>query len=97
MPGLTWRIFIGPLTTFIADFMVFISNSCVVWAILCIAETIAIRALLLMKFKYLSGINDYFFSKFIFMFNVGFTFGSHLGLFFLGSLGSDELLTGMSI
>ena len=97
MPGLTWRIFVGPLTTFFADFMVFISNSCVVWAVLCIAETITIRALLLMKFKYVGGINDYFFSKFIFMFNIGFTFGFHFGLFSMGSLGSDELLTGMII
>ena len=47
-----------------------------------------------LKFKYFIGNNENFFSKFIFMINAGFTFGSHIGLFYLGSLGSDELLTG---
>ena len=51
--------------------------------------------MLVTNFKYFSGINDNFFSTFLFMINVGFTFGSHFGLFFLGSLGSDELLTGV--
>ena len=51
--------------------------------------------MLVTNFKYFSGINDNFFSTFLFMINVGFTFGSHFCLFFLGSLGSDDMLTGV--
>ena len=41
------------------------------------------------------GINDRFFSTFLFEFNIGFAFGSHLALFALGSIGKDEVLTGV--
>ena len=58
-------------------------------------KVLLFRALLATKFKYISGINDNFFSTFLFMVNVGFTFGSHFGLFFLGSLGSEQRLIGV--
>ena len=47
------------------------------------------------RYKYFSGINDRFFSTFLFEFNIGFAFGSHLALFALGSIGKDEVLTGV--
>ena len=50
---------------------------------------------MLTNFKRVSDINDVFFSKFAFMTNFGFTFGSHCGLYLLGSLSKDELLTGV--
>ena len=54
-----------------------------------------IKALLLTNFKQFSGINDSFFSMFASLINIGFSFGSHIALFFLGSLGSDDILTGI--
>ena len=53
------------------------------------------KALLLTKFKSFSGINDSFFSIFASLINIGFSLGSHIALFSLGSLGSDEILTGI--
>ena len=47
------------------------------------------------RYKYFSGINDRFFSTFLFEFNIGFAFGSQLALFALGSIGKDEMLTGV--
>ena len=47
------------------------------------------------RYKYFSGINERFFSTFLFEFNIGFAFGSHLALFALGSIGKDEVLTGV--
>ena len=54
-----------------------------------------IKALLLTNFKQFSGINDSFFSMFASLINIGFSLGSHIALFFLGSLGSDDILTGI--
>ena len=54
-----------------------------------------IKALLLTNFKQFSGIHDSFFSMFASLINFGFSLGSHVTLFFLGSLGSDDILTGI--
>ena len=54
-----------------------------------------IKALLLTNFKRFSGINDSFFSMFASFINIGFSLGSHIALFFLGILGSDDILTGI--
>ena len=64
-PAWTWRVFIGPLKTFVADVVVFIANSCTIWILLCLTEAIVVRAVLLTKFKYIIGINDNFFSIFM--------------------------------
>jgi hypothetical protein len=78
-----------------ADVTVFVSNSCFIWILLGLTEAIVIRALQLMKFQYVSGINDNFFARLIFRLNVCFTLGTHISSFYLGSLGSNELLTGV--
>ena len=62
---------------------------------MCLTESLMIKALLLTNFKQLSGINDSFFSMFAGLINLGFSLGSHIALFILGSLGSDEILTGL--
>jgi hypothetical protein len=54
-----------------------------------------IKALLLTNFKRFSGISDSFFSTFATLINIGFSLGSHIALFILGSLGSDDILTGI--
>ena len=54
-----------------------------------------IKALLLTNFKRFSGICDGFFSMFASLMNIGFSLGSHIALFILGSLGYDEILTGI--
>ena len=69
--------------------------TCTFWALLCLSEALLIKALLLTNFKYANRINEYFFSTFIFMVNIGFSIGSHLALYFLGSLESEQLLTGV--
>ena len=61
---------------------------------MCLTEALMIKALLLTNFKKFSGINDSFFSMFAGLINIGFSLGSHIALFILGSLGSDEILTG---
>ena len=62
---------------------------------MCLTEALMIKALLLTNFKRFSGINDSFFSMFAGLTNIGFSLGSHISLFILGSLGSDEILTGL--
>ena len=62
---------------------------------MCLTEALMIKALLLTNFKQTNGIDDSFFSMFSGLINVGFTLGSHIALFILGSLGSDEILTGL--
>ena len=54
-----------------------------------------IKSLLLTNFKQFCGINDSFFSTFASLINIGFSLGSHIALFFLGNLGSDDILTGI--
>ena len=62
---------------------------------MCLTEALMIKALLLTNFKQFNGINDSFFSMFAGLINIGFSLGSHIALFTLGSLGSDEILTGL--
>ena len=62
---------------------------------MCLTESLMIKALLLTNFKQFSGINDSFFSMFAGLINLGFSLVSHIALFILGSLGSDEILTGL--
>ena len=62
---------------------------------MCLTEALMIKALLLTNFKQINGINDSFFSMFAGLINIGFSLGSHIALFILGSLGSDEILTGL--
>ena len=69
--------------------------TCSFWTLLCLSEALLFKALFLTNFKYANRINEYFFSTFIFMVNIGFSFGSHLALFFLGSLESEQMLTGV--
>ena len=94
-PTIVWRVFMGPLNSIVADFSIFIQNSTVVWVILCQTEGILTRALFVTNYKYICGINDKLLSTFLFVVNVGFSFGSHFSLFFFGCLGSDELLVGV--
>ena len=54
-----------------------------------------IKSLLLTNFKQFCGINDSFFSTFASLINIGFSLGSHIALFFIGSLGPDDILTGI--
>ena len=72
-----------------------VGNTCLVWSLMCLTEALMIRALLLTNFKQFNGINDSFFSMFAGLINIGFSLGSHIALFILGSLGSDEILTGL--
>ena len=62
---------------------------------MCLTEALMIKALLLTNFKKFNGIDDSFFSMFAGLINIGFSLGSHIALFILGSLGSDEILTGL--
>ena len=73
----------------------FVGNTCLVWSLMCLTEALMIRALLLTNFKQFNGINDDFFSIFAGLINIGSSLGSHIALFTLGSLGSDEILTGI--
>ena len=94
-PFEVWRVFVGPLNSIVADFHVFAQNSAIIWAILCQTEGILTRALFVTNHKLVSGINDKFFSNFLFLVNSGFSFGSHILLFFFGCLGDDELMIGV--
>jgi hypothetical protein len=94
-PTIVWRVFMGPLNSTVADFSIFIQNSTGAWVILCQTEGILTQALFVTNYKYVCGINDKLLSTFLFLVNVGFSFGSHFYLFFFGCLGSDELLVGV--
>ena len=73
----------------------FSGNTSVVWLLVCLTEALMIKALIITNFKQFSGINDSFFSRFACLINIGFSLGSHIALFFLGNLGSDDILTGI--
>ena len=94
-PFEVWRVFVGPLNSIVADFHVFAQNSAIIWAILCQTEGFLARALFVTNYKHISSINDKFFSNFLFIVNSGFSFGSHILLFFFGYLGDDELMIGV--
>ena len=78
------RVFIGPLNPTMAELTVVIANSCIIWVLLCLTKVLLTRAIMATSYKYISGINDMFFSNFIFMVNFGFSFGSHCCLGILG-------------
>ena len=84
IPIWTWRVYFGPLSTAMADLTVLTANACIIWVLLCLTEALVIRAVMVTSYKHISGINDMFISHFIFMVNLGFSFGSHFGLFILG-------------
>ena len=94
-PFEVWRVFVGPLNSIVAVFHVFTQNSAIIWAILCQTEVFLTRALFVTNFKGIIGINDKFFSNFFFLFNGGFSFGSHIFIFFFGCIGEDELMIGV--
>ena len=76
-------------------FIFFKGNACALWALFCITEALMIKSLLMTKFKYFGNINDGFFSRFIFFWNILFNFGSMLYLLLSGILRSDGVLTGI--
>ena len=55
-------------------------------------EAIAIKAAMAAKFKYIGGINDYFFGHFLFVANLGFAMGSAFGMYHLYSLQLDVMV-----
>ena len=55
-------------------------------------EAIAVKAAMATKFKYMGGINDYFFGHFLFVANLGFAIGSAFGMYHLGSLQLDIII-----
>ena len=55
-------------------------------------EAIAIKAAMATKFKYIGGINDYFFGHFLFVANLGFAMGSAFGMYDLCSLQFDVMV-----
>ena len=63
-----------------------------IWCLLCMTEAIAIKAAMATKFKYIGGINDYFFGHFLFVANLGFAMGSAFGMYDLCSLQFDVMV-----
>ena len=55
-------------------------------------EAIAIKAAMATKFKYIGGINDYFFGHFLFVANLGFATVSAFGRYYLCSLQLDIMI-----
>ena len=94
-PFEVWRVFVGPLNSIVGVFYVFTQNSAIIWAILCQTEGFLTRALFVTNYKRISGINDKFFSNFLFLFNSGFSFGSHIFVIFFRCIGEDELMIGV--
>ena len=55
-------------------------------------EAIASRAAMATKFKYIGGINDFFFGNFLFVANLGFAIGSAFGMYHVCSLQLDIMI-----
>ena len=85
-PLLTLRIYFGPLSPEIAAFNSFWKNISMFWIITCLTELFVVKALMLNKFSYMTGLDDTFMSRFIFLENLGLLFLSQLSRFFLGSM-----------
>ena len=78
-------LFISTLYSRFAEIHILTETYVPIWGTLCITEAIAIKAAMATKFKYIGGINDYFFGHFLFVANLGFAVGSVLGMYHLGS------------
>ena len=63
-----------------------------IWGTLCMTESIVIKAAMATKFKYVGGINDYFFGHFLFVANLGFATVSVFGMYHLCSLQLDIMI-----
>ena len=72
-----------------AEITILVGTVIPIWGTLSMTEAIAIKATMATKFKYVGGINDYFFGDILFMANLGFATVSALGMFQLGSLQLD--------
>ena len=96
-PSWAWRIYWNPLNPNLAELVILIDISCTIWIMLSLTEALVTRAVAVTSYKHAYNIDDKFLSNFIFMFNIGFSMGSNIGLSLLGTcgLGSDELLSGI--
>ena len=75
-----------------AEITILVGTLTTIWVILCMTEAIASRAAMATKFKYIGGINDYFFGHFLFVANLGFAMGSAFGMYDLCSLQFDVMV-----
>ena len=71
-PMLSWRIIIGPLNYRIAVFDSFIENLSLTWMYLCFSQFFVLKALILLNFSHMMGINDDFMARFFLLTNQGF-------------------------
>ena len=75
-----------------AEITILVGTVVPIWSTLCMTEAIAVKAAMATKFKYMGGINDYFFGHFLFVANLGFAIGSAFGMYHLGSLQLDIII-----
>ena len=75
------RFIFGPLCFCVATFETYIANVWINWTLLLMAEILIIKALLINKFSWVTGIDENFAGRFLLRFNVGYILISQTGRF----------------
>ena len=91
-----WRVFFGPLSTFLA-YISFISKQiCVTFVIICITEIVVFKVIMIYAWKHYSIADETFIYRITILFNYALCIGLHFARLFLGTSGTlgFEILSG---
>ena len=72
----TWPIIFGPVYLFIAAFGIYILETWITWGFLLLTEISVVKALSIIKFSWMLGIDENFMGTFLLILNLGFVIGS---------------------
>ena len=85
-PFYTWRFLVGPIIENLSILILFIRNINALIMVLCFTEIIAGRFLLLFGWKHFNSTNEDFMFRYLYLFNIGFSFATQFSRWMLGIL-----------
>ena len=99
-PVLTWRIIWSPINSFIACFATIIENVYKSWIGICFTEMCIIKAMMVHKFPWVSGMDDNFMGTFFLICNLISLFLIHSARLWIGSMHESseyQIYTGIKV
>lgn len=95
-PIVTWSFIVGPVSGPLANFALFDAGATNGMMLICFAQIVALQNLQAFKFPTFSSVDEDFLARFLSIWNIGFLYGSFLGLWYLDDfpVGAFEFLTG---
>ena len=85
-PMCTWRVIFGPLNPYLSAIASLFYNLFSSWLFVALTELAVIKSLMIYKFSMIAGMDDICIWRFLLLLNLGYTFLSQLGRFFVGSM-----------